>query len=248
MAIASREIILPSRGILYKDPGIPEGKVTIRKLMIDELALFDGAGDGFERMSEIIKQTVTLPANFDQSKMLASDRFALLVALRNFSLPVKYPIKFKCTACGHFNTFKLDPLELPIKMAAPDFAEPVEVALPDCGITVKLRFSRVEDEEAVVKYAKRVNTQTGSEKRDHQRKHRIARCLVEINGAPAGPIPEKEAFASRLSHYEALLIAAAMEKAESGVDTTIYPECSACQAPNEQDMPFTAEFFRPTNL
>lgn len=245
------DITLPSRGILYKDPPLPEGKVQIRKLLIDELALFEGQGDAYTRMSAVIAATTVFPPRFDHNKLLAGDRFALLIALRNFSLPVKYPIRFVCSACGHRNTYKFDPRELAVTMAKTEgedaLVEPVEVALPDMGITVKVRFTRAEDQEATVKYVRQIQAKTGDLK-NLTTKHTLARCLVEADGKPAGNVIEREQFVSQFSLYDTLVIQKEIEKREPGINTELNLECSSCAAINAQEMPFTPEFFRPADL
>lgn len=242
----TRSITLPSKGILYGDR-IPEGKVGIRKLLVGELSILESQGAAPERIDTILRACVTLPNAFPHADLLMSDRFALLLALRQFTFPTDYPVSFKCKECGARNkpAIKLEDLE--VKDAAPDLKEPVEIMLPECGKKVGLRFLRGTDEEAVTKYAKRVMMQT-NDGADPSNIHRLARQIVAIDDVAPANLAAAEEWVRTLTAGDSLRMRKAIDDVEPGVDLTLYPDCRVCGEANEMEMPFTAEFFRPTRL
>ncbi len=263
MSESTRSITLPSLGLLYGGK-VPDGKVTIRKLGVDELSLFESQGDTWDRIDTLLKSCVKFPNGFSAADLLASDRFALLIALRNFTLPVKYPVNFKCRNCGASNLIKIDlATDLTVKMATatsipadPEkgiaeqkaFSEPVSITLPDTGQTVDMKFIRAQDQAATIQYARRLKAQNPNDHSDPGAKHSLARQLVAVDGKAPQNLLQAEQFIGALPGLDILKIRKVMDEADVGVNTEMFADCKGCGHSNKFEMPFTEEFFRPTDL
>lgn len=259
----NRSVTLPSRGLLYGGK-VPDGKVTIRKLRIDELSMFEAQGDPWDRVETLMTTCVKFPAGFHPSELLASDRFALLIALRNFTLPVKYPVNYSCSGCGAANHIKVDlATSLNVRMAEeadvpadPEkgtpakvkFAEPIKISLPDCEKVVEFRFLRASDQQQTLQYARRIKQQNPNDITDPSIKHGLARRLVAIDGVAPANLLYAEQFIGALPGLDAVKIRNTLDAADVGVDTEITADCKACGRTNKVDLPFGEEFFRPTDL
>lgn len=244
----TKKINLPSRGLLY-DEKIPEGEVVISRMTVDQLSRLESAGvQATEKLDKMISSCSTLPNAFPVKDLLVTDRLALMLYIRVHSFGPYYDISFRCQHCDAHNKHSLNISEdLNEKTAKDDICEPVEIDLKDQGVKVGMRFLRGSDEEAVAKYAKRMLLKS-NDMSDPSNVHRLARQLVTINGEPAGDIVQKQTFIKSLSAADGVRIAKFMDAIEPGIDLSITPECSSCGGVNEITMPFTGEFFRPSNL
>ena len=244
---------LPSRGILYGkidgEPEIPGGKYEVRKLTSREDALiFQQGAPALDRINRVINSCVRLPNSFDPDNLLVTDRMAILLTLRIMSLGRKYKVPFKCQFCNQQSKYELDILEdLDEKTPPEDLEEPIDVDLPDEGIMVTLRFMRGTDESRVMKRANRLMMQS-TDVQDQSYFHRIALLIVGIDGDTTKALGEREDFVRHLSLKDITTMRNAIDKHEPGIDLRVYPLCGHCGATNEMALPFTAEFFRPSDL
>lgn len=250
----SLNIQLPSRGVLYgltdDEPAIPDGNVTIRKWTVQELTFLEmQAENPLERIRRVIDTCVTLPNAFPPEKLLISDRFAILLAQRVHSVGTPLmAFDYKCQFCGQVNYKVKGDIQQDFdeRIAADDLVEPLLVHLPDAGKELGLRFLRGYDEAAVAKIAKRMRM-ASNDGSDPSNLLRIARQIVTVDGEKMHE-KEKDIMLRGFTASDILKVSRVLDAAEPGIDTTFHPTCTHCGADSEVEMPFSAEFFRPTTL
>lgn len=266
---------LPSHGALYvSDEGealIPDGEVHIRRMTTKERSILEESGvSGPERASRIIERCSKLPKGIKHEDLLASDRLAILLALRTLSLGGKYKFQWSCPSCGASNHSMVDILEelnedTPSRIGqklfdagkiehVDDFTmqEPFEIELMDSKtaegepIKIGLRMLRGKDEARLAKHMKRNQARetTGA---DATLSYRLNLQIVTINGERAEGRVKQELIDS-LSYRDSVRIDNFLTERETGIDMGVYLECSRCGAGNDTSLPMTAEFFRPTDL
>ena len=242
---------LPSHGVLYGGdlPEIPGGKYEIRQLTAQEDSLiFQQGAPALDRINRVIDTCIKLPNGFDPQALLVADRMSILLTLRVISLGPQYSVPFKCQFCGKQSKSTLNIIEdLDNKGAPDDLHEPLDADLPDKGVLVSLRFMRGTDESRIMKRADRLMMQS-NDMNDPSYFHRLALLIVAIGGDTAKSLGEREDFVRSLSLKDVTVLRNTIDKNEPGVDLRVYPTCRSCGATNELMMPFTAEFFRPSDL
>lgn len=236
---------LPSRGVLYGDR-LPGGKVQVKPMTSKQHALLVSQGGGVVgKLDAIIDTCCKLPAGITHKELLLTDRFAILLMLRTKSLGSEYTFRWRCR-CGNWMSTTVDIVkELDEKSAAPDLKEPIEIEL-EVG-RVEARFLRGQDEEVVVRNAKRMQMQS-SDNQDPSYLHRLAMQVVSLDGEPFENQIKRMAFIEALPVADLLRLEDGVTDAEPGIDTRLYLDCANCGATNEMGMPLTAEFFRPRRV
>jgi hypothetical protein len=253
--VPMKEVQLPSRGIFYGDK-LPNGLCRIRKWTVDELSVLESQGaNASEKTRATVDQCVILPAGLEPGHLLASDRFALLLYQRTYSLSTTtYKYDFKCEHCGKVNRGVLCNMETDFdeKLPQEGAAEPFSVRLPDANAEVTFRLLRGYDEAPIMQAANaeaRGGMATGAQaagvKGDPTRAHRMARQITSVNGNEWA-MPDKLAFVRKLTAGDAARFNIAQDAAEPGIKTTLYPTCKHCGGENETGLPMDLEFFRPT--
>lgn len=250
--LAYTEIQLPSRGILYgpdaviKTPPLPEGRVQIRKMRIEEDEILAGSGgSALTRVSKIIARCSKLPQGFDAEHLLVSDRMFLLMAIRTHTFGPIYQIQFQCPHCKHRNPKRPVNIvtELSEKLLPEDVREPLDVKLPDLGTTIGIRLLRGIDEHETVKAAKAAETRghIGTPVQDQLRL-----IIVTIDGEPVTNPLRRIDLIRQFTAADIVAVRETLDQHDFGVDTTVIPNCEKCEAAVELDMPFGTDFLRPT--
>jgi len=248
-ATATSTIKLPSRGVLYGGL-IPDGAVEVRKLTVQEISILESQGSGgIERLNTVLRSCCRLPnPGIHHGQLLITDRMAILLALRTFTYGPLYNFQYKCMFCGSVCKSTVNIAEdLEEHEADDELKEPITVELKDSNSVVMLRFLRGDDEDKVAKYAKRVKMQS-NDQGDPSSMHRIALQIVALNGDEKVELRRREDFVRGLTAADLIRLNKAVDEKEPGLDLTVFPDCSSCGSTNELNMPFTGEFFRPTNV
>jgi hypothetical protein len=251
--IGQTTVTLPSRGLLYDDL-IPDGRVKIRCMTSVELSKLSQGGSPLDKIEGILKNTVELPNDVKIGDLLITDRFYLLLAVRTASFGAEYQFRYKCTFCSGVNKAEIDISEdLQIKQGGVkmgdgmELYEPFDLPLKDADCIVQCQFLRGKDEHRVFKQAKRLKMQ-GIDKTDSSEVYRLSLQLLSKDDEEFTTQFEKQDFIRGLTAADTIRLEQAIDVAEPGVDLTVFPECDSCGALNELEMPFEAEFFRPTRL
>lgn len=268
-------ITLPSLGRLYVNQAgealLPDGQVQIRQMTTKERSILEESGvSGPERVNMLIERCSKLPQGITHEELLASDRLAILLALRALTFGGMYNFNWSCQSCGAGNKSKIDIMEelnedTPDKIARKlldagrieheddfEMKEPFSLQLHDAktadgqSIKVGLRLLRGKDETRVARHMKRAQAKNAPGV-DSTLNYRLSLQIVTINGeVPPGRV--KEELIDTLSYRDSVLIDNFLTERETGIDMGVYLECSKCGAGNEMNLPMTAEFFRPTDL
>ena len=231
-------VTLPSRGLLY-DGQIPEGEIAIRKPTVVEEVKIQSSGD---LINTYMSSCVKLPNNFPHQKLTVDDRMSTLVALRIHTFGAEYGYNYHCQACGEFQKDVCDLIaDTETIVAEDDFAEPIEVQLPDSGKRVGLRFLRGEDEAAIRRDNSR-ETGTGTITT-------MVLQLLTIDGEDVADVKKRSqntAFVKALTVLDMLAWNNALSDKAVGAKLVVRPECKACGHMHEMGLPVAADFFRPT--
>jgi hypothetical protein len=250
MAIRETPSTLPSRGLPYGGK-IPEGRITIKMLTASDLGVLFSQGNEADRIDRIIQSVAVLPNAFDPKDLLLTDRMSILLAMRILSFGQKYGFEYTCRHCGARQEHTCDLMQdLSEKPLAPDLGATFDVALPDCGNTLTVRFMTGRDERAVMQRTKQhTSARSVAEPGDPSNMFRQATLITAIDGVAAGDLIARETFIRKnMSARDSIILDNEIDAREPGVDTTVHPECQRCGGANELALPFTMEFFRPSSL
>jgi len=267
-------LTLPSHGVFY-DGKLPDGKVEIRTITAqEESVLFSQGMSGIERMARLIDSCCRLPDqdNFSykidgldtaftgKSALLMSDRMGLLLGQRIHALGANYDFSMTCSACGEtvrthidlvedLNVRDIEAIELEqYQKGIEDWkpTEPLQVKLPDAGVTVALRFLRGNDEVAIMKQADQLRMQS-VDVADPSYLYRIQKQIIAVDGEKQSTLAMHKLVRS-LTIKDTTVIRNTVQTNEPGVDLRIMPRCRSCGAINERMLPLTGEFFQPTSV
>lgn len=245
--LKTNTITLPSKGALYGGL-LPEGRVTVKVMTAYDQSILFAQGSAEDRITKLIANTCELPKGLTAGKLLSVDRMAILLAVRTYTFGPHYEFSYNCQHCKAPNKHSVNvAADLSEVGVAEGMVEPFEVVLPTSGQTVKLRFLRGEDEEAVAKHTKRMAMQS-MDAGDVSTIHRLARLIVAIDGDENIDIVKREAFVRNLSALDANIMEDETSVREPGIDLTVRPECKRCEQENEFKMPFDRDYFRPTTV
>ena len=251
------DLTLPSQGYFYGN-AIPEGRIQIRKMTVAEVAAMQTQGmDATQRLTTVIANASKFPNNFPPSKLLLTDRQAILLYQRALSVGPSYMFTYRCPGCKATVKHTVDIIKDLIEVTGDAVAEklhemgkecvePFSLELPDEKIVVELRFLRGDDEATIFKRAKQGRLQN-LDPTDPSAIIRLALMIQTINGETVDVLT-KERMVRGMNLSDMLLIEQEVELRETGLDTTVYPVCTACgqDLAEGMTMPFDREFFRPT--
>lgn len=248
------EILLPSRGIPYQTEkyhyAFPEGRVVLAPMRgVEEEILYNPTTDFAENLNKVLDLCI-VSKEIPPLDITASDRMAILIALRTHSLgTAKYTIDSKCRHCREQFKQQVD-LIVDLNVRELDGfdgvkEEPYEMTLPMSKKKIAFRLMRGCDEIDIVKFAK-ASKKRNKEKRDPSENYRLAITLVEIEGNAIEDIGEKLKFMRTLSSGDINAYRLAIEDVGGYIDLTVRLECTHCGSENETIMPIDLEFFRPT--
>lgn len=245
----TKEVTLPSRGMFY-DGAVPGGVISIRKWTVPELAMLANQSIKMaEKLRKIIDSCTILPPNFKASSLLITDRFALMLYQREFSLGTSlYKFDYRCKYCSNVIRGHVCDVaqEFDETLSPEGSVEPIVATLPDAGVSVGLRLLRGIDESEIAAVSSRMTLQS-NDHADPSMIVRMCHSLVSVDGAELKFI-EKERFVRSLTVRDSLAMSNAIDAVEPGIKTELHPSCRMCGAENEIDMMevLSGEFFRPT--
>lgn len=236
---------LPSRGVLYGD-AMPGGKANLRPMgEAEERLLFQRGGDPMTKVQKIVDNCYLDGNKVTPGNLLMIDRFYILLMLRIQMFGPVYEIPFRCSSCNHQRRVHINLLDdLDKKDMVDGIAEPFEVTLPHCQKTVGFRLLRGNDEDQIAKHSKRMMMKS-TDFGDDSARYRLGKQIVTIDGEEATDKAAQD-LAHGLDMADANEFRLAVEDVEGGVDLTLLQDCPACGYINENMMPFTVEFFRPS--
>jgi hypothetical protein len=266
MAIQFHDFTLPSRGVLYGDR-CPEGVVKVRTWTVgEEEILAGGHGSVSDRIRLMVDKCSELPNGLKSSELLTSDRLAMLLAVRHFTVGSRYNYQWVCRQCRGSNVAEVN-LVTDLDERTPDvatravreltdpetgkplypdfiYAEPISITLPVSGETLKMRFMRTEDESVVQTRVKQ--SQFKAQASGAPLSYSLAVGIVAIGERDNLPILQREDFMRSLVGRDMARLRTVMQAAETGLDMTLYRDCRHCATLNKVTLGLDEEFFRPS--
>lgn len=237
------EVELPSRGLLYENN---LASVMVRGMYTTEEKFLAGARRDFQGVLDKLFSKNGCIDDLDgmhPSDLLSSDRLYLLFIVRMLSYGKTYTFKIKCDECDFRFSHTIKLMEgLDITYMEEGVEEPFEVDLSNK--TVGFRLLRGKDEKMIDKYVRRARQRDAVDPlEDPSYIHRLARHVVTVDGETVDLRGAENHM--KMSAIDAQEFKDAIEDRDSGVDLTLRDlDCPECDAPLEEVMPFTAEFFR----
>ena len=235
-------VTLPSKGVLYKEVGIP-ADITLRGMTTKEEKILY-ASQGGDVFQKILKNCIIDPEDIDVKKFIAADEIFLIMQLRMITYGPEYKVSATCPHCGRKEIYTIDLSDFDINYLPEDFEEPISVTLPRSKDKLELRILRNEDSDFIEKYAKKFAKQYNQSYAEVEYVCRMAKYIQTVNGQPMDFSDAKE-YAENMMSMDSAKMWTVLNNILVGVDTTVYVTCG-CGEEFEFNMPITSEFFRPT--
>jgi hypothetical protein len=266
---------LPSQGVWYYD-ALPKGEVQIRKTNLDEESILQTEGmDLKDRLAMVLRNCTKLPDGFNYTipgtkvsfaghdGLTTTDRLALLVLQRQYSLSPKYSYEWRCDSCRavtkspinmeeDFDYITPETLAQSQGVAKVDLTEPFPVLLPDTGVTLRMRVARGGDETALERAGRKAKS-LGDKNVTSANVQSIVQLTIGVDENPQWEslsFFQKELYIKSLglTSADSTTIRMAMNDRETGVDTRVPVICSKCGAPHERSLVLGPEFFFPARI
>lgn len=236
-------VTLPSKGLLYKDSGIP-AEISLRGMTTkEEKILFaSSGGDVFEK---ILRNCVTSPKNLDTNELVANDESFLIMQLRMVTYGDDYKVSVECPHCHRRNIYQISLSDFNTNYLDDDFEEPIEVTLPRSKDTLSLKILRNKDVKFIDRYSKKFAKQFNLNHREVEYTCRMAKFITKINGKEVDFVEARD-YVENMPSLDSAKFWSALNKVVFGIDTTASVTCIDCGEDFDFVMPITSEFFRPT--
>jgi hypothetical protein len=236
-------VTLPSRGILYKEKGIP-AEISMRGMTTKEEKILY-ASTGGNVFQKILKNCIVAPEEIDVSQLIAADEMYLIVQLRIITYGPEYKVTATCPHCGRTETYTINLGDFDVDYLPENFEEPIKVTLPVSGDKLDLKILRNEDSEFIDRFAKKFAKQYNLPLREVEYVCRMARYITAINGE-AVDFNDAREYVDNMRSKDSMKMWSDLNKIRVGIDTTTTVSCLGCGEEFDFPMPITSEFFRPT--
>lgn len=234
------EVTLPSLGKF--DAGkIPDGKVRLRPIGVTEEKYLVSAKNRLVAADKILSRCV-INCAVSMSDMLMTDKFFLLLCLRNVSYGPEYSFKLTCRCQYEFPYTVIIPDGLKLAIAAEGDVEPFDVALPVSKKTLSLRFLRGYDEEAIEAYSAQLTPAQIADEGDPAYAYRMSRHIVSVNGTAIDSLAALHLCESLIGR-DSLALRTAITSHETGAKLTVSTTCPKCRKELVSPIQFTSDFF-----
>lgn len=233
MSVESKEVMLPSRFLVYE--GIAPGSVKLGLLKgKHEKVIAEISTDSYDRkMNQILASVVE---GIPVETLTLGDRKFIFLWLAINSYTKDYPIKFACENCGSKLESIVDLSSLQVAELPDGFKEPYTIKLAD-GSDLNLRLLRIEDELKVAEAEK-----SGQ----NVWLYRFARSIVDPNTT----LLAKLQLLEELPASDVARIRAFHDKYDHGPIMETTYECEKCGGSGTLPVPFRLDMLFPigTNL
>lgn len=227
------KVDVPSKGKFYSSFNPSKGITVSPFTFANEMEMSQKLNQkGFNPMDFIIEKCVH---GVENDELLAMDRFAILLKIREVSFGSDYKIAIMCPNCGTENDLNFKLSELPINYIPDDLTDPQEITLPMLKVKVKVRFPRTPELnlieiEGLDKHLWRFVVAMANDKGEYtEDKVQIAEVLND----PRFPLKDIKAIVKAIS------------SAEYGVQTEAKYKCckESCQSINDAVFGISPDFF-----
>ena len=256
---STRSMTLPSRGVLYNEGALKNGKVTLTPMtLMEESIMTSGDTDATDT---VLKKCVQESISIDT--LLSADKFFIFMLLRAITYGTDYSFNWSCTAdqtkgpnrgepCGAKNRTTVQiPDDFRVKQLADEDTEPYMITLPESGKRIGFRLARAYDAKEIEQYERKITSLSESGvKRMGQSAEafQLAKLLVVVDGNKITDniaVEDIMSWVCSLSGRDVAHYRSQLEHFTPGMDTTVTLHCESCGAKHEMDLPLTIEFFRP---
>lgn len=239
------EVELPSKGRLYPEDMVPEGKVIIEMMGVQEEKLLAGSRVSPTRLMTQLLEALIVSPKLDPRQLLLQDRLFLLVKIRILTFGTAYGFKMSCPTCSVSSRYEVDLADVMVRPLPEDFTEPMEVMLPLSQKKVYLRLLRGVDEDAVLAEGKKLSEKGLAGHGDPTYVPTMARTIDHIEGSDSKDWAGKLAFCQNLKSRDSLTLQKAIERIDFGIDFKHELTCPSCRTEFQGVIPMSEEFFRP---
>lgn len=235
------KVSLPTRGILYD--GIPP-EVTIRAITTNEEKMIFGSSTP-SVLSKVIAKCIVEPKDLNIEELVPSDEQAILIKLRSHTYGSNYVIQGECPHCGQIHEYQVDLDDYETIYLSEDFTEPMEMTLPDSGVTLSTKILRNKDLDSINKLAKKQAKKSIESEADILYIYRIAKCITAIDGEEVDLFKAAK-FVKELTGKDSAYFFWYTDKHyDCGLDTVSFENCLSCGEEFDLDFSINREFFRP---
>jgi len=249
----SEEIELPSRGILYKNNIIKNGKVHVRPWLTAEEKLIDKFNKA--NFYNILKRLIqnVLEEKFPVEEFTIGDFFYLLYWIRGLSYGSTYKTELDCPNCGARIKPTIDLSKFEV-VYLPDCTEPMTMVLPKSQIEVKFRLTRLKDLIEATEKSHSDSLKFGSSISPDI--YKLARCVEEmvLPNEEKTILTQEEDFGTminliwpKIPAIDVFALREEMSKYDHGYVKSSTLKCPECEDYFEQMAVLSFEFFRPSN-
>lgn len=251
-------IELPSRGKFYT--GIPElesGVLHVRPFSSVEEKMIDRFNQNtfYDMVDEIIKNCVKEDIDIDD--LTLGDRIFILLNIRVLSYGSTYEVRFECGKCDSEYPLIVDLSQFePTYLDVDEVVEPMELELPVCKATVKMRMVRSGDlrESTNRSYAERKRNGVFVDASVYQKALCCEEFILPESSADAGTVlhsanPDEFRYIlgimNRLNSNDSRAIEDLFVDYQHGFIDPISMTCKVCGASFDQYVSLNWDFFRP---
>ena len=236
-------VTLPSKGVLYKDAGIP-ADITLRGMTTKEEKILY-ASQGGNVFQKILQNCIVEPEDIDVKKLIAADELFLILQLRMITYGPEYKVQATCPYCGRKEIYTINLSEFDTNYLPEDFEEPIKVELPRSKDKLELRVLRNEDSDFIEKFARKFAKNYNGNFREVEYICRMAKYIQTVNGE-AIDFNDAREYVDNMMSMDSAKFWSVLNSIQVGVDTTAVVNCVGCGEEFDFSMPITSEFFRPT--
>lgn len=249
----TREIILPSRGLLNKN--IPGGKVVQRCMQVYDQKYLSGSSASDGGMRRLLQETIVEPTGIKVDNLCIPDTVFLLVSLRSLSYGNELKVSCRCPKCNKVSPTTIDLSTLEIYDLDEDYEENLVVELPNSGDTVRTRILLNSDFKAISEEIERIKSLTDDPESTDGLEYILRLCKMIRSIKLAKPDEDGETeltdpvdirkYVDKMTDYDATAIMATVDSISFGLTDVTEVKCSHCGTLYETPVPIDPTFFRP---
>lgn len=238
-----KEVVLPSKGVFYKDHPELAGAIKLRMLTGDDEKLVFGSST--QKLTKTILERAIVEPKFDTDILLPADRQFLFMQLRIFTYGDDYHLKVKCPNCPGYQEVKINLTDdLVVHELPEDFDTKLEIELPVCKKKLVCKYLTVEDVERIATRAKNFAKKSNAQAGEFEFIFRKAWRIVSIDGKEED-FAAREKFVRGLVGHDSAYLDFKFDELKLGYDYEVTVKCPTCGEDIETVFEMNSEFFRP---
>lgn len=237
---------LPSDGKLYNgmDPNI-----TLRCMTTFEEKMRLGGGSFCRTMINILNSCIIdPPEGFDAGTLTDFDLWFLIYKLRVITYGPQYMIEASCSKCGKRFTAVADLDSLKVTTLDDDYESKLSFTLPQSGDEIKIKFIQAKEVDEISEESARILSRSPEYYGDPEYLLLMEHQIDTVNGAKLTKMDLSKYVATMTGRDSAYFHRKVDQLGKYGIVESVSLSCEHCAGVDEYNLPFTGEFFRPSNL